>query len=173
MAKPSMVSGVRGASETNSTARRPASQASCWGKKAARSVVSPSGSWKVTGEAGRVRGRGDVVQSRPAQCRGSAWARRRRSQAEDAAATSWSIQAAGTRSTQRCFNATDVTKVFPARRSGGLQVDDDPLPGAAPSKAEGGTRGLSSSLPQRGRRHASPTHGLAATLGSSPSCFFP
>jgi hypothetical protein len=33
MAKPSMVTGVRGASETSSTARRPASQASCWGKK--------------------------------------------------------------------------------------------------------------------------------------------
>jgi hypothetical protein len=58
------------------------------------------------------------------------------------------------------------------RHSGGLQVDDDPFSGAAPNKAEGGTRGLGSSLPQQGRRHASPTHRPAATLGSSPSCFF-
>jgi hypothetical protein len=37
--------------------------------------------------------------------------------AEDAAATSWSIQVVRTRSTQRCFNADNVTKAFPARCS--------------------------------------------------------
>jgi hypothetical protein len=86
-------------------------------KEAARSVVSPSGSWKVTvGQEGFVAvamrcragrlgvvvrlGRGVVVPG-----------------AEDAAATSWSIQAARTRSTHRCFNADNVAKAFPARCS--------------------------------------------------------
>jgi hypothetical protein len=58
------------------------------------------------------------------------------------------------------------------RHSGGLQAGVAPSPGAAPNSAKGGSRGLGSSLPQQGRRHASPTHGPAATLGSSLPCFF-
>jgi hypothetical protein len=84
-----MVTGVRGASETSSIARRPASQASCRGKRRRLGRADHHRACGGHGEAGRVRGRGDVVLSRLARCHGLSRGRRGARRPPGAAQCSW------------------------------------------------------------------------------------
>jgi hypothetical protein len=89
MANPSMVTGVRGASETSRTAPRSASQTSCRGERRRLGRAAHHRARGGHGEAGRVLDHGDVVRSRLAQCLGSSRSRRVTRRPPGAARCSW------------------------------------------------------------------------------------